>query len=277
MVTDSRISLRDKDFRILSTFIEDNFGIKMPASKKTMLESRLQSRLKATFSPNFKDYIKYLLSESGQKEEIIPLMDVVTTNKTDFFREAAHFDFLEKSYLPGVSESKPLRIWSAACSTGEEPYSLAMCIEEFKSKYRRMLPYSITATDLSLQVLRHASRAIYQKERIARIPDDIVRKYFLKNRDTKEPLVRLKPEIRKKVIFKPLNLMEDHYPLPENFDLIFCRNVLIYFKKSTQEAIINKLCTHLSSGGLFFLGHSESIISMDVPLKPLFPTVYEKI
>jgi len=271
--------MTDDEFRKLSTFIYSGYGIKMPPAKKTMLESRLQKRLNALNITSFKTYCDYLFSSEGQKSEIIHMMDVVTTNKTDFFREPFHFDYLMSNCFPEMVKNndvtRPLRIWSAGCSSGEEPYTIAMVANEYSEKH--MLYYSILGTDLSSEILNKANIAVYNEERINGIPDSIKTKYFLKSKNKELKTVRLVPEIRRKVSFSRLNFMDNTYNLPYKFDIIFCRNVLIYFDKKTQEDVINKLCSHLNKGGIFFLGHSESITDMQVPLSQIRPTIFRRI
>jgi chemotaxis protein methyltransferase CheR len=266
------------EFNKLSTFIYHEYGIKLPPVKKTMLESRLQKRLQALQFSTFKEYCDFAFSTAGQHSEIVPMIDMVTTNKTDFFREPIHFEFLQTHILPAfinACPSKPLKVWSAGCSSGEEPYTLAMVLQEF-SQTHIPLDYSILATDISTQMLNKAITAVYAEDRIAGIPLVLKRKYFLKSKDAVKRTVRLMPQIRSKVQFARLNFMDD-LDVPADFDLVFCRNVIIYFDKLTQEKVINKLCDKIKPGGYFFLGHSESITGMTLPLQQLKPTIFRKI
>jgi chemotaxis protein methyltransferase CheR len=172
--------------------------------------------------------------------------------------------------------NRAVKVWSAGCSSGEEPYTIAMVLNEF-SERGRMLNYLITATDLSTQVLNKAIAAVYSEERVAGLPMQLKRKYFLKSKDAAKKTVRLIPQIRSKVQFARLNFMDDVLDVPADFDLIFCRNVIIYFDKPTQEKVIEKLCAKIKPGGYFFLGHSESITGMNLPLQQLKPTIFKKI
>jgi chemotaxis protein methyltransferase CheR len=274
--------LSTQDFERLSRFIFIEYGIKMNPLKKTMLESRLQKRLHALQLFSFREYCNYLFSPEGQTKEIIPLVNVITTNKTDFFRESAHFNFLSMQVLPELMASSGksnhrLQVWSAGCSTGEEPYTLAMVISEFAEAKGATIDYQITGTDLSTQVLQHAINAVYTEERAAAIPQTIRRKYFLRSKDSTLKTVRIIPELRRRVSFQPLNFMDTAYDLPVTFDIVFCRNVLIYFDRLTQEKVINRLCARLKTGGYFFLGHSESVSDMQVPLRQIKPTVFIKV
>lgn len=271
--------MTNDDFNRLSDFVYKQSGIKMPPVKKVMLQSRLQKRLRELKITSFKDYADYVFSEQGQKNEIIHMLDVVSTNKTDFFREPVHFDFLNSTVLPEFMEKSSnynLKVWSAGCSSGEEPYTIAIVLSEFKSKNQKF-DYSILGTDISSKILQDAATAIYKEERIANIPLELKKKYFLRSKDRDKRTVRVVKELRAKAKYSRLNFMSDVYNLPEMFDVIFCRNVLIYFNRETQEHVINKLCTKLKSGGYLFIGHSESIIGMDVPLNQIKPTIFKRI
>jgi len=208
------------------------------------------------------------------------MIDVVSTNKTDFFREPIHFEFLNNVFIPEFCEETHgkglLKIWSAGCSSGEEPYTIAITLNECKERFP-MLDFSILGTDISSRILKHAIDAIYKDNRVEGVPLNIKRKYFLKSKDRANPTVRVIPDLRRKTSFARLNFMDNSFNINETFDVIFCRNVLIYFDRETQERVINKLCTKLKTNGIFFLGHSESITSMQVPLKQIKPTIFRKI
>lgn len=269
------------DFKKLSTFIYNEYGIKMPEVKKTMLQSRLHKRLRDLNMVSYKDYIEYLFSKEGQQTEVIHMIDMVSTNKTDFFREPVHFDFLHSTALPELLEgphpTKLIKIWSAGCSSGEEPYTIAISLSEYALKSPGTpFDYSIIATDILSRVLKQAIDGIYKEQRIEMLPLNLKKRYLLKSKDRSNPTVRIVPELRKKINFQRLNFMDNHYPVSETFDIIFCRNVLIYFDRETQESVINKLCTKLKQNGIFFLGHSESITNFNVPLIQLKPTIFRK-
>lgn len=277
ILTNSKMST--SDFNRLSSFIYNEYGIKLAPVKKTMLESRLQKRLALLGINTFKEYCDLLFSTQGQQQEVIQMIDLVTTNKTDFFREPAHFEFLTTHVLPEFlsnNSGRQLKLWSAGCSSGEEPYTLAMVLNEYAEK-GQMLGYTITATDLSTQVLNKAIAAVYSEERVAGIPLALKRKYFLRSKDPLKKTVRIVPQLRSRVNFERLNFMDDTLAIAADFDIVFCRNVIIYFDKITQEKVINKLCEKLKPGGYFFLGHSESITNMRVPLEQLRPTVFKKV
>lgn len=276
---DNNKTLSDSDFKKLSDFIYTNYGIKLPLAKKIMLQSRLNARLKINDIDSYKEYTDFVLSGKGGEAEVINMVDLVSTNKTDFYRESAHFDFMKDFVLPEHYEKfseRPLKVWSSASSSGEEAYTIAFVINEFLEG-KRKFDYQIFGTDISTRILEKARLAVYPLERVDVVPLAQKRKYLLKGKDTTNPQVRIIPEIRSKTSFQRLNLMDNNYDVPGEFDIIFCRNVLIYFDRETQEKVITKLCRHLRVGGYFFLGHSESITGYDVPLKQLKPTMFQKV
>ncbi len=260
--------LSKRDYERLSRFIKDKTGIR---TKSTMLEARVRRRLRALGLDDFGDYCDMVMGDSGI-DELVPLLDEVTTNKTDFFREANHLSYLVEHVVPrmaarGIGSMRELRVWSAGCSSGEEPYSIAMVLAEAGCRY------SILATDICTEVLDQARQATYEVERVEPVPRHLRFKYLLLNRARSQ--VRITPELRARVHFKRLNLLEAPYDLREHFDVIFCRNVFIYFDRATQEGILRRFRTHLAPGGFIFLGHSESITGLDVPLVGVAPTIYQ--
>lgn len=272
-------TLTDTDFQRLSQFIEGHLGIKMPPSKRIMLESRLQKRLRVLKYAHFSQYIDFVFSDEGLRSELYHMIDAVTTNKTDFFREADHFNFLMNQWLPQhISQwdvSRPCKIWSAGCASGEEVYTLMIVMEEFKRVHPSFC-YSIIGTDISVKVLQEALNGVYDEEKIASLPLEYKKRYFLKSKDPSLHEVRIKSEYRNKVRFERLNLMDSEYPFKQDFDIIFCRNVIIYFDRKTQEHLVNHLAHHLKHEGLLFLGHSESMTGMDLPFTIVAPTTYCK-
>lgn len=275
-MTNSFLNMDNESFDRLSAYVTREYGIKLPATKKSMLESRLNKKIRSLGLCSYKEFLDFVFSNEGKQEELYHMIDLITTNKTDFFREATHFHFLSKEFLPSYlahTRSSNLKIWSAGCSTGEEPYTIIMTMEEFRKQYPNT-SYSLLASDLSVRVLQTAHQGIYDLEKIDPVPIDLKRSYFLRSK-TDPKLVRIKPQYRRKVQFRRINFMASQYGLLKNdLDFIFCRNVLIYFDKETQERVINRFCDHLKPGGLLFLGHSESIIGMHLPLRQLRPTVY---
>jgi chemotaxis protein methyltransferase CheR len=275
-----RMKMTALDFEKLSRYIYHTCGIKMPPAKKILLECRLQKRLAILGMPSFSEYLKFVFSEQGRQGEVAHMIDAITTNKTDFFREPVHFDFLTKHALPGFcrnahSHSRQLKVWSAGCSSGMEAYSLAMTFDEFEKT--SPLNYGILGTDISTRMLSDAARGIYDEESIAGIPLAMKRKYFLKSKDRINKTVRIIPPIRAKVRFQYLNLMDDDFGEADEFHLIFCRNVLIYFDRATQEKVLLKLSRKLKPQGFLFLGHSESVLDMRLPLTQVKSTILQKL
>lgn len=274
-------TLSDREFLRFSAFVYDQTGIKMPPVKKTMLEARLQKRLKANSIDSFEEYSDFVFSKEGRATELIHLIDVVTTNKTDFFREPAHFEYMVKTAIPNILERRedfrrePLRIWSAGCSTGEEPYTLAMVMSEFAS-CRPDLRVEIMASDISTRVLQTAHTGIYPEERTDTIPLNLKKKYLTRSREKSRSLVRICPQLRSMVSFKRINFMDNDLGIVEKMDIIFCRNVVIYFDKQTQQALMQKFYRQLRAGGYLFIGHSETLNGLDVEFKAVASTVYRK-
>jgi len=276
-------SMRTKEFEQFSALIYDEVGIKMPPAKKTMLEARLQKRLKALGMHSFQEYSDFIFSPAGREQEIIHLIDVVTTNKTDFFREPQHFDFLVREAIPtmqkirgaGESSTNPFRIWSAGCSTGEEPYTMAMVLSDYAAT-NQGFRFSILASDICTQVLQKAAAGVYGDDRIDTIPMSLKRKYLLRSKDRSKGLVRIAPELRTCVSFKRVNFMDEQFGINERMDVIFCRNVVIYFDKPTQAKLMKKFHRQLVSGGYLFIGHSETLNGLGVPFTQVANTVYRK-
>ena len=268
-----------RDFNRLSSYINNECGIKMPAAKKIMLECRLQKRLAALNISSYKEYVDFLFSTEGLENEMVHMIDAVTTNKTDFFREAAHFDFLTQYALPELCNQyngqKIIKVWSAGCSSGEEVYSLALVLSEFCETITGA-DYHVWGSDISVRMLSKAAEAIYSEDRIEDIPMWLRKKYLLRSKDRIKQTARMNAAIRAKTTFKRVNLIDEHYDVDDNFDIIFCRNVLIYFDKITQCNVINKLAEKLKPGGFLFLGHSETVANMQLPLSQVQPTILRK-
>jgi len=276
--TQSQLAMTHADFQRLSEFIYDHCGIKMPPVKKVMLEARLQKRLRSLGITSYKDYCDYLFDSPHRESEYVHMIDCVTTNKTDFFREPVHFHFLTDTLLPEyvkTERSEKFTIWSAACSSGEEPYTMAMVLNDFAS-HCTGFHYSILATDISTKVLEKARIAIYEEDQTAGIPFEMKKKYLLRGKDRQKGLVRISPELRACVQFQRLNLMDARLMAPESIHVIFCRNVIIYFDRKTQEELLTKLCSYLKPGGYLFLGHSETIHGFALPFTRISSTIYRK-
>ncbi|MEO9483696.1 MAG: CheR family methyltransferase [Ekhidna sp.] len=271
------IKIGDREFSKLSSFINTNYGIKLPDVKRTMLQARLQKRLKENNLSSFKDYCDLVFSDKGEQTEIVHMIDMVSTNKTDFFRESSHFDFMKSTILPAFSQKGKgiLKVWSAACSSGEEVYTIGMVISEF-IRSKPGFDYATLGSDISQQMLQRSSTAVYSMKSVEMLPMELKKRYLLKKKAAVDPDVRIVPELRSKVQFQRVNLMSESYQVPADFDIIFCRNVLIYFEREVQELVIWKLLKHLKPGGYLFLGHSESIMGMNLPINQIKPTIYQK-
>ncbi|WP_421739516.1 CheR family methyltransferase [Caulobacter sp.] len=269
--------LNARNFQRLAEFIQAYSGIKMPANKRTMLEGRLRRRMRATRIDDVNDYCRYLFEEDGMESEVIHLIDAVTTNKTEFFREPAHFDFLVNKGLPAIAatRTREIKVWSSACSTGAEPYTLAMILDEF-CESQRGVDYSILCTDICTEVLDQAIAGRFSEQMIEPVSMARRQRYVMRSKDRNRPEVRIIPQLRSKLSFARLNLMDDAYPIEGDLDIIFCRNILIYFDKPTQASVLRRLCGHLRPGGYLFLGHSESIVGIDLPVKQIANTVFQK-
>lgn len=269
--------LSRRDFTRIAAFINDVAGIKMPDSKMTMLEGRMRRRVRATGTGTIARYCDWFFAEGRNDGEIVELINAVTTNKTDFFREPRHFDYLRDAVLPefGAAGRRKLRAWSAACSTGAEPYTMAMVIDAFAAQHGG-LDYRILATDLDTEVLGVAQRGIYPAALVTPVPPALRQRYMLAAKAAKRPDVRVVPALRAMVSFARHNLMDDRYDVGEPMDVIFCRNVLIYFDKPTQEQVVRRLAQCLRPGGHLFLGHSESIAGFDLPLTSVANTVFQR-
>ena len=270
-------------FRELGNFIHLQIGIKMPDAKRTMVESRLHKRLISLNIKSYKEYCKYLFSAQGIERELPEFINQITTNKTDFFREPEHFTFLMEKALPdivnsyGKNNTNRISIWCAACSRGHEPYTVAMILNEFLRNHPRVsLSSSILATDISTQVLDVAKKAVYSHDEIEPVPMEMRKRYLLRSKNRKKDLVRISPDLRKMVQFKWINLIKDTLKIMEPMDIIFCRNVMIYFDKPTQEKLINNLCNHLKFKGYLFVGHSEVLNCINTPLVPMGHAIYHK-
>lgn len=269
--------LSDAEFELFSKLIYLKAGINLQAGKKELLRARLAKRLRNSHFSSFQDYYNYLIKDkSGQ--ELILLLDNVSTNLTSFFREAKHFKYLSEEVLPRLlaerKKTGKLRIWSAGCSSGEEAYSIVITILEQKA-----LPpnpnVKVLATDISTRVLGMAKNGIYPEDKCRDIDGSILKKYYLKGQGDWAGHVRIKPFVKNFVCFQRHNLME-RCPFPEPMDVIFCRNVMIYFDKATQEKLVNTFYSSLAGGGHLFVGHSESLTGVKHSFKYLQPTIYIK-
>lgn len=274
-------TLSQADFNRLSEFVYRTAGINLVPSKRIMVETRLRSRIEETGLSSFHAYCNYVLRPGGEAE-ITPLLDRITTNKTDFFREPSHFAFVTSTAAPamislhGSGVRRPFAVWSAGCSSGEEPYTLAMVLNEFAlDAMDGHFRFAIVATDLSMRMLDKAREGIFATSAAAPIPDPLRRRYLLRSKD-RRPLVRVCPELRATIQFRQLNLLDSDYGFEGPLDLIFCRNVMIYFDKSIQQRVVSRFVSRLLPGGYLFVGHSESLNGLNTPMQSVAPSIYRK-
>jgi chemotaxis protein methyltransferase CheR len=270
--------LQDIDFERISRLVYDHCGINLHDGKKELVKARLSKRLREGDFKSFGDYYRYVNTAEGT-DELVTMIDSLSTNVTFFFREESHFVKL-RQILPAILKTPVkngragrLRIWSAGCSTGEEPYSLAITVCECLTD--NPADIAITATDISTRVLQAAAGGTYQRDKIKNVSPGVLKKYFQLGCGRWEGHCRIKKEIRDMVRFLRFNLMETP-PSDFLFDIIFCRNVMIYFDKTTQAALVNRFYQCLNNGGYFFVGHSESLTGLDHGFKYVEPSVYRK-
>ncbi|MBK8084158.1 MAG: protein-glutamate O-methyltransferase [Devosia sp.] len=270
------------DFQRIARLVEGEAGIKLPPAKRLMVEGRLRKRLRALGLDDFSAYCALLFTQDGLARELTHLIDAVTTNKTDFFREPEHFEFLVDTMVPTLlaqrRERQPLlKLWSAASSNGAEAFTLAMVLVDLMAK-RNDFRFAILGTDISTAVLAQAQRAVYPAEMITPVPPDLQARFLMQSRrpGTRRE-VRIVPELRRLVSFSHLNLMDESYPYDRDVDIVFLRNVLIYFEKRDQAAVVRRLVGHLRPGGYLVLGHSESMIGTNVAVRQVAPAVFQKL
>lgn len=275
---EGRPAISLKEFQDIRDFLFDHTGITLSDIKKDMVRSRLAKRLRAKQLGTYGEYLELVASQGTGGPEHQELINCLTTNKTDFFRESHHFDFVRDKIVPQWIERsrrggpKSIRVWCSACSTGEEPYTLAMVLRD-QLPDREGWNIKVLATDIDTGVLDAAVRGDYGADQLRPIPVDMRRKYFTKQANTTDRFV-IRPEIRRMVTFRQLNLVAEQWPFQQRFDAIFCRNVLIYFNPETQHQLVNQFSRHLSKDGYLFLGHSESMSSMSHKFAPVGGTVF---
>ncbi|WP_404400468.1 CheR family methyltransferase [Pelagibacterium halotolerans] len=274
--------LEDADYDRIAELVNGQTGIKLPPAKRLMVEGRLRKRMRSLRHPSLTAYCRFLFEENGIAGELVHVIDAVTTNKTDFFREADHFVTLERRLIPALlAQRRPgtrpkLKFWSAASSNGAEAYTIAMVMADLAAKYD--LQFAVLGTDISTQMLAAGERAVYPAEMIAPVPAQMQERYLMRGHaPSLRSDVRIVPELRRHVRFRRLNLMDESYPVDRDVDVIFLRNVLIYFEKATQEAVVARLMGHLRPGGFLILGHSESMIGTNLRLKQWAPGVFENV
>ena len=271
--------MRDSEFEFIRTLVYEHSRIKLGPDKRELVSARLGKRLRATNLDSIGEYCTFLQGPEAD-DELSHLIDAISTNHTFFFREASHFEFVRDHALPEMIERNRVErwprfyAWSAACSSGEEPYSLATTlVEGLKSSTWQ---WHIEATDISRRILAKAEAAIYKEETVSRLPPAALKAYFQKGIGPQEGNYRVRASVRDHVSFHYLNLLKGEAPFREQFHVIFCRNVMIYFDKETQEELVNKLARRLVPGGYLFVGHSESLTGIKHPLQLVKPATYRR-
>lgn len=271
-----RFTLSEIEFKQLKDLVLRIAGIYLSDSKKELLISRFSRRLRQLKFRSFSEYYGYLLSPENSTE-IEYFINTITTNKTGFFREAHHFNYLATTFAEEMRERKqPIRVWSSACSTGEEAYTTAMVLHRHLVEPYN-IPVSILATDIDTRVLSLARRAVYEEQHISDIPEDYLHRYFLRSKEQERGLYKVNTELRKMVSFEQFNFIDDTYRFTPGFDVILCRNVIIYFNGVTKARVISQLKNMLKIGGYLIVGHSESLFDISQGLEFIENTMYRRI
>lgn len=274
-----QLELTDRDYRNFSALIYEKSGINLHQGKRELLKARLAKVLRQSDFTSVGEYYDFLMNDTTG-DAFIPLLDVISTNLTAFFRETKHFDFLSEvavNELFGTSKrrrSGEVRVWCAGCSSGEEAYSIAMTLLEALPESRHK-DIHILATDISTRMLQAADRGIYEAARVEKVPWPIRRQFFQKGINRWSGCYRVKSHVRNRVHFQRLNFI-DSFTFSYSFDIIFCRNVMIYFDKTTQENLVNRFYDVMTSSGYLFIGHSESLTGVQHRFRYIRPSVYRK-
>ena len=268
--------LTEEEFDKFRDIVYKESGINLTDVKKILLQSRLIKRLRSLSLGSFSDYYNYLTN--NYDDEKIYFINSITTNKTDFFRENDHFVFMKTYILPALEAKgeREIRIWSAGCSTGEEPYTIGITLFEYFKEKKAPL-FKILATDIDTQVLEKGLNGIYTEEQVAVIEENLLKKYFLKGKDRNKGLFKVKDFLKSIVFFRRLNLLADDYPMKKKFDIIFCRNVIIYFDKDTQKKLFDNFSRYLKDDGYLLVGHSENISNVTDKFYLAGRTIYKKV
>lgn len=268
------MTLSSNEFQLFQQLVYQQVGISLSDHKKSLIISRLSKRVRQLALPSFQAYYDFVVS-GDDPDELTQLLDLISTNKTDFFREPGHFDFLRERIIPLLASQKSIRIWCSASSTGEEPYTIAMTLWDAISQPAQW-DCQILASDISTRVLEKAAQGIYEDERVRSLPPDLVRRHFLRGKGAQQGFLKIKPTLSQMVTFRRINLMDEAFPIRNPLDVIFCRNVMIYFDRPTQAKLMTKFYRYLKPGGYLFIGHSESLQWIDHPFSYVAPTIYQK-
>ncbi len=257
----------DKEFQLFQKLIEDKLGIFLPTQKKALLSNRLWKRLQACGLNRFSDYYQLILSPQG-KQELSKALELITTNETYFFREQKHFDYMREAIFPRFGPGKNFRVWSAAASTGEEPYSIAMLLKDACQS-----EWELLCSDVNSSVIEQAKRGVYPDMRVQHIPESYLRRFCRKGINSQTGYIRVNAELRHSVNFFTLNLHEK-FPDIGKFHLVFLRNVLIYFENENKSKILDRIADVMHPGGILFVGHSESLHGLSSRFAPIKPAIY---
>ncbi len=276
-VREREFEFTDASFERIRQFVSEHTGIVLTEAKKNMVYGRLSKRIRKGRFDTFDEFCDAL--EAGDEDEQEFMINAITTNLTAFFREQHHFDFLADTLVPQIMEqnkhSKRLRIWSAGCSTGEEPYSIAITLQESLPDIEQW-DVKILATDLDANVVAHGKKGVYREDRITGLPEEIIQRWFKRGKGDNEGMVRVHPELQKMITFKRLNLLHE-WPMKGPFDLMFCRNVVIYFDKETQKVLFDRYADILIPEAHLFIGHSETLYKVSDRFESLGHTIYRKV
>jgi chemotaxis protein methyltransferase CheR len=277
MVLPSEAPLTAQAYDFLANLVYEHSRIRLGPDRQSLVAGRLRQRLLALGLETYDDYCLLLKSPQGA-DEVDALIDLISTNHTHFFREPSHFDLLSQQILPRLAEKsiagmRPLRFWCAACSSGEEVYSLAIVLAEF-SRLRPAVHWQIEASDISQRMLERCQQGIYDADKVSVPQPEWLERYFLRGIGEREGYYRVKNELRRQVTVRYVNLFQDVYPVPRGLDVIFCRNVMIYFDVPSRNTLIERLTDQLAPGGILFVGHSESLIGLHHGLRTIAPSVY---
>jgi chemotaxis protein methyltransferase CheR len=276
-VREREFEFTDASFERIRQFVSEHTGIVLTEAKKNMVYGRLSKRIRKGRFETFDEFCDAL--EEGDEDEQEFMINAITTNLTAFFREQHHFDFLAETLIPKLVEEKKhnkrLRIWSAGCSTGEEPYSIAITLKEALPDFDEW-DVKILATDLDANVVAHGKQGVYREERITGLPEEVIERWFKRGKGDNVGMVRVHPELQQMITFKRLNLLRE-WPMKGPFDLMFCRNVVIYFDKDTQKVLFDRYADILEPEAHLFIGHSETLYKVSDRFESLGHTIYRKV
>ena len=273
--TDQTFTISDREFRLLRELIYAHTGIALADHKRALVCARLARRLRRLRLTDYGAYYEFLIHNDPDGSELMEMINAITTNKTDFFREAHHFQFLSEHVFPALraSHQRRVRIWSSASSSGEEPYSIAITVAE--SLPLAEFDVKVLASDIDTNVLERAERGVYSVESVMKVPETLREKYFLRGTRANDGQARVKPLLQSFIRFRRLNLIDDVWPMQGPFDVIFCRNVLIYFDKALQSKLLHRFAALLRPGGYLMLGHAEAIHGFEHLFRTVGHSTYE--